>query len=113
MPRDREGAVNFRFKMNSKQQWTPTLRNAVGFKMAVMRVADEMLMPDSAIDEGEYIITIWPTEDSKVGDVTYLEITSRSLTGEFEPLLINTDKKWGSDSQTLIKIVRVEQQSTK
>lgn len=48
-----------------------------------------------------------------MGDVTYLEITSRSLTGEFEPLLINTDKKWGSDSQTLIKIVRVEQQSTK
>ena len=113
LPRDREGAVNFRFKMNSKQQWTPTLRNSVGFKMAVMRVTDEMLMPDSAIDEGEYIITIWPTEDSKVGDVTYLEITSRSLTGEFEPLLINTDKKWGSDSQTLIKIVRVEQQSTK
>lgn len=52
LPRDREGAVNFRFKMNSKQQWTPTLRNSVGFKMAVMRVTDEMLMPDSAIDEG-------------------------------------------------------------
>ena len=112
-PYQREGSVTFVFDMQSNHSWTPTLVGGGNkFEMAVMRRDDNEVMPSGALPKGTYYITVWPTDQSGEGDEVSLQVTSRSLTGEFEPLLINPERKWPApaDSQSGITIKRVSQQ---